>query len=234
MGGGRDPLEKILERRFTRPDLLRQALTHSSTVRSRADRWVSNERMEFLGDRVLGLVAARLIYERFPDEDEGAMARRHAALVRREALARVAERIGLGDHLVMSRGEAEAGGRSNPSLLADACEAVIAALYLDGGLDAAHQFIHRHWEPLMEEESSPPQDAKTALQEWAQAHALPLPAYTETGRKGPPHAPVFTVEVSLEGLGAVAASGPSKRAAQQVAAEAMLDKVSAGADGKGE
>ena len=89
MGGGRDPLEKILGRRFTRPDLLRQALTHSSTVRSRSDRWVSNERMEFLGDRVLGLVAARLIYERFPDEDEGALARRHAALVRREALARV-------------------------------------------------------------------------------------------------------------------------------------------------
>ncbi len=234
MGGGRDPLEKILGRRFTRPDLLRQALTHSSTVRSRSDRWVSNERMEFLGDRVLGLVAARLIYERFPDEDEGALARRHAALVRREALARVAGRIGLGDHLVMSRGEAEAGGRGNPSLLADACEAVIAALYLDGGLDAAHRFIHRHWEPLMEEESSPPQDAKTALQEWAQAHGLALPAYVETGRKGPPHAPVFTIQVSLEGLGAVTASGPSKRAAQQVAAEAMLDKVTAGADGEGE
>ena len=234
MGGGRDPLEKILERRFTRPDLLRQALTHSSAARSRSDRWVSNERMEFLGDRVLGLVAARLIYERFPDEDEGAMARRHAALVRREALARVAERIGLGDHLVMSRGEAEAGGRRNPSLLADACEAVIAALYLDGGLDAAHAFIHRHWEPLMEEESSPPQDAKTALQEWAQAHGLALPAYVETGRKGPPHAPVFTIQVSLEGLGTVTASGPSKRAAQQVAAEAMLDKVTAGADGEGE
>ena len=234
MGGGRDTLEKILERRFTRPDLLRQALTHSSAARSRSDHWVSYERMEFLGDRVLGLVTARLIYERFPDEDEGALARRHAALVRREALARVAERIGLGEHLVMSRGEAEAGGRRNPSLLADACEAVIAALYLDGGLEAAHRFIHRHWEPLMEEESSPPQDAKTALQEWAQAHGLPLPAYAETGREGPPHAPVFTVQVSLEGLGAVTASGPSKRAAQQVAAEAMLDKVTAGTDGEGE
>ena len=134
----------------------------------------------------------------------------------------------------MSRGEAEAGGRRNPSLLADACEAVIAALYLDGGLDAAHAFIHRHWQPLMEEESSPPQDAKTALQEWAQAHGLPLPAYTETGREGPPHAPLFTVQVSLEGLGSVTASGASKRAAQQVAAEAMLDKVTAGADGEGE
>ncbi len=221
-------------RRFTRPDLLRQALTHSSAARNRTTRAESNERLEFLGDRVLGLVTARLIYERFPDEDEGSLARRHAALVRREALARVAERIGLGDHLVMSRGEAEAGGRKNPSLLADACEAVIAALYLDGGLDAAHQFIRRHWEPLMEEESSPPQDAKTALQEWAQAHGLPLPAYAETGREGPPHAPVFTVQVSLEGLGAVTASGPSKRAAQQVAAEAMLDKVTAGADGEGE
>ncbi len=234
MGGRRDPLEETLGRRFTRPDLLRQALTHSSAARSRQSRGDSNERLEFLGDRVLGLVAARLVFERFPDEDEGALARRHAALVRREALARVAERIGLGDHLVMSRGEAEAGGRNNPGLLADACEAVIAALYLDGGLEAAHQFIRRHWEPLMEEESSPPQDAKTALQEWAQAHGLALPAYAETGREGPPHAPVFTVQVSLDGLGSVTASGPSKRAAQQGAAEAMLEKATAGADEAGE
>ncbi len=234
MGSRRDPLEETLGRRFTRPDLLRQALTHSSAARSRQSRGESNERLEFLGDRVLGLVAARLIYERFPDEDEGAMARRHAALVRREALARVAERIGLADHIVLSHGEEEAGGRKNPGLLADACEAVIAALYLDGGLDAAHQFIRRHWQPLMEEDSTPPQDPKTALQEWAQAHGLALPAYAETGREGPPHEPVFTVRVSLDGLGSVTASGPSKRAAQQGAAQAMLEKVTAGAVGEGE
>ena len=230
MGGRPDLLEEVLGHRFSRPDLLRQSLVHSSVTTTRRDRVRSNERQEFLGDRVLALVAADLLYHRFPGEDEGAMARRHAALVRREALARVAEAIGLAQHIVMSEGEEETGGRENSALLADTCEAVIAALYLDGGLQAAAAFIRRQWQPLIDEAKAPPVDAKTALQEWAQARGLPLPAYREVAREGPPHAPVFSVAVSVEGLAPATATGASKRAAEQAAAEVLLDHAGRGCD----
>lgn len=220
-----DSLAETLGHRFARPELLSQSLTHSSVPRGNAGRHLSNQRLEFLGDRVLGLVVAQLLHQSFPEEDEGALALRYAALVRREALARVAVGIGLGRHIVMSQAEEEAGGRTNPSLLADACEAVIAALYLDGGLQTAADFIHLHWKPIMEEDPSPPQDPKTALQEWAQGNGLELPAYRETDRQGPPHAPVFSVEVSLEGLRAATATGSSKRAAEQAAAKVMLEQT---------
>lgn len=222
-----DPLEETLGHRFARPELLSRALTHSSVPRGPSGRQLSNQRLEFLGDRVLGLVVAQFLHERFPDEDEGALALRYAALVRRESLARVAEAIGLGRHIVMSPAEEEMGGRSNPSLLADAGEAVIAALYLDGGLRTAAEFIHHHWKPIMEEDPRPPQDAKTTLQEWAQGRGMDLPVYRETGRLGPPHAPVFSVEVSLEGLTPATATGPSKRIAEQAAAKAMLEQLEA-------
>ena len=126
------------------------------------------ERLEFLGDRVLGLVVADMLFQKFPGDNEGALARRHTALVRREALALVAHHIDLGSYLRLSRGEEDAGGRSNPSLLADCCEAVIGALYLDGGLEAAARFIHRRWQVLLSGEHAPPKDAKSALQEWVQ------------------------------------------------------------------
>jgi ribonuclease III len=219
-------LEDALGHRFERPDLLAQALIHSSTARSRADRTHSNERLEFLGDRVLGLVMARVLFEQFPRENEGALARRHAALVRREALARIADVIGLAGVMVMSPGEDDAGGRANPSLLADACEAVIATLYLDGGLEVAESFIRRYWEPLIEEDPTPPKDAKTSLQEWAQGRGLPLPQYREVRRKGPPHAPVFHLKVTVAGMEPETATGPSKRTAEQAAAEALLLRMS--------
>ncbi len=217
-----DGFEPALGHRFADPALLRQALTHSS---GSTDRMRSNERLEFLGDRVLGLVVADMLYERFPDEEEGALARRHAALVQRESLARVSRGIGLPDHLILSMGEAETGGRENDSLLADACEAVIAALYLDGGLDAARDFVHAHWSALMEENPTPPKDAKTALQEWAQGRGKPLPSYREVSREGPDHAPTFTIEVSVEGLDPAIGTGSSKRLAAQAAAEAMLARA---------
>ncbi len=218
-------LEERLGHAFARSDLLHRALTHASTG-SRADgRGASNERLEFLGDRVLGLVIASLLYRSFPDEDEGALARRHAALVQREALARVAVDVGLPDHVLMSPSEEEAGGRRNPGLLADACEAVIAALYLDGGLGAAERFIEAHWQALVDEHTQPPKDAKTRLQEWAQGRGLALPVYAETERHGPAHAPVFTIEVSLQGQAPASASGPSKRAAEQAAAQALLARI---------
>lgn len=214
-------LEARLGHSFQDPRLLDLALTHSSVVGNAR----SNERLEFLGDRVLGLVVARLLFESFPHEAEGALARRHAALVRRQALARVAEDIGLGACMAISRGEEDGGGRTNPGLLADACEAVLAALFIDGGLEAADSFVRRHWQPLMDESLKPPMDPKTALQEWAQGRGLPLPRYREVAREGPPHAPMFSVEVEVAGHGVERASGASKRLAEKSAARACLARI---------
>ena len=176
-------------------------------------------------DRVLGLVVADMLFHRFPTEAEGALARRHAALVRREALARVAQIIGLPEHLVLSRGEEEAGGRANPGLLADACEAVIGALFADAGFEKAQVFVRTMWTPLMDEAAAPPKDAKTALQEWAQGRGKKLPVYTTVGTEGPPHDPTFSVSVEVEGVETVVAKGASKRAAEQAAATQMLENV---------
>ncbi len=220
-----DPVGRILGHNFTRPELVREALSHSSVAQGQSGRPASYERLEFLGDRVLALVVARLLYDRFAGESEGHLARRHAELVRKESLARVAVKLGLGRHIRLSRGEEEAGGRENPAILADVCEAVIAAIFLDGGFEAAAAFIGRHWAALIEEDLTPPKDAKTALQEWAQGRGLDLPAYREIGREGPPHAPLFRVEVSIEGHSPEEASGPSKRMAEQAAAGALLARL---------
>ncbi|MBL6945244.1 MAG: ribonuclease III [Rhodospirillales bacterium] len=225
MGTPPDQLEEVLGYRFAKPEYLVEALTHSSLAKNHSRRLASNERMEFLGDRVLGLIVARLLYERFAHEDEGALARRHAELVRKETLARVADAIGLFRHIRMSRGEEDAGGRDNPALLADACEAVIAAMFLDGGLDAAETFIRGHWVALADEDLTPPKDAKTALQEWAQARSLPLPAYREVGREGPAHAPIFRIEVTVQGHTPESARAPSKRGAEQLAARTLIDRL---------
>jgi ribonuclease III len=174
---------------------------------------------------VLGLIVAEMLYRTFNKEDEGAMAKRLAALVRQEGLAHVAHAIDLGSHLILSRGEAEGGGRDNAATLADACEAVIGAIYLDAGLDAARQFVERHWSSLIAIDSKPPQDAKTALQEWAQASGLPLPIYQVVESSGPPHDPTFTVEVRVSGKRAAKASGKSKRAAEQAAAATLMSEL---------
>ncbi len=211
---------------FKTPLLLEQALTHPSVVSGRTPRKSTPyERLEFLGDRVLGLVVAQMLFDRFPLEPEGALARRHAALVRRETLARVAQQIDLPTALIMSRSEDDSGGRSNPGLLADACEAVIGALFADAGFAVAEAFVRRLWIPLMEENPAPPKDAKTALQEWAQGLGKKLPIYRVDGVDGPPHDPIFRMAVEIEGMEAVTASGSSKRAAEQAAALAMLAKV---------
>jgi len=217
-------IEGALDHRFGDKSLPAQALVHRSATSQRARE--SYERLEFLGDRVVGLLVADMLYQRYPNEAEGALARRHAALVRRDALARVAEEIGLGAHLVMSKGEEDAGGRSNPALLSDVCEALIGALYLDGGLEAARRFVERHWPAMMEEAVAPPKDAKTTLQEWAQRRGRPLPKYETVAAEGPDHNPMFRVRVTVEGLPPAMATGPSKRAAAQAAAQTLLEKVS--------
>ncbi len=218
-------LAEILGHSFRRPELLDEALIHSSVSSRGARAKRSYERLEFLGDRVLGLIVAEMLLGRFPDEAEGALARRLAALVRRETLARVAEGIGLGRHLVLSKAEDDSGGRANPAILADCCEAVIGALYLDGGLEPARAFVGGQWRRLMEEATTPPKDAKTALQEWAQGLGKPLPSYEMVAMDGPAHDPVFAVSVCIEGLAPETAQGSSKRAAEQAAAAAMLKRV---------
>ncbi len=220
-------LAQRLGHAFARPELLREALTHPSAAVRRADGSGENsyQRLEFLGDRVLGLVIADLLLHKFPNEAEGPLALRHVDLVRRETLADVGRNLDLGQYLRLAKGEDAAGERDNPALQADACEAVIGALYLDGGLPAVQAVIEAQWAPMLAAAEQPPQDAKTALQEWVQARGMALPDYQEVARAGPAHEPVFTVEVRLEGHKAERGEGRSKRLAEQVAAERLLTRL---------
>ncbi|MBL4691137.1 MAG: ribonuclease III [Rhodospirillales bacterium] len=217
-----DGLQEKLGHRFNNPKLLVQALTHSGATR---DRLQSNERLEFLGDRVLGLALAGMLLDSFPGEAEGKIAYRFSALARAQSLTRVAADIGLAPYVRLARGEEEIGGRDNPSIQADCCEAIIAALYLDGGLKVAETFVHEHWRPLMSEDLAPPKDAKTLLQEWAQARGLALPVYRVTNEEGPAHAPRFTVEASVHEMKPATGEGASKQAAEQNAAETLMDRI---------
>ena len=217
--GGLSRLEKCLGHKFRNSALLHHALTHASTT---TDRLQSNERLEFLGDRVLGLIIADMLFEMFPHEPEGDLGYRFTALARRESLARVAHEINLGADIALSDGERETGGTSKDSLLANACEAVIAALYKDGGLLAARQFVERYWTPLLVEEHLPRKDPKTALQEWAQANGHALPQYQTVHQSGPDHQPVFHVEVCVGNGAPATGNGSSKRAAEQAAAKQLL------------
>ena len=224
-----EALAQKLQHDFSDLELLRRALTHPSAAGKRkAGTPDSYERLEFLGDRVLGLIVADLLLRRFPKESEGALARRHTALVRRETLADVAGDLGISLHLRLAKGEDEAGERENPAILADACEAVIGALYLDGGLEVARRMVEKALEPYLSSATKPPQDAKTALQEWAQARGLPLPQYREISREGPPHQPVFAIEVFVEGHAPETGQGRSKRISEQSAAQALLKRLKAG------
>ena len=212
-------LEARLGHQFANPNLLRLALSHASLGE------ISNERLEFLGDRVLGLIVAERLYADFPEMNEGGLAVRLNALVRRESCTRVAQAVKLGEHLAMAASEQGSGGRKKTAILAGACEAVIAALYLDGGIEAARRFVLRYWEDGFAALAPDPRDAKTSLQEWAQSGALAQkvqPAYTLKSRDGPDHAPAFTVEVSLPGHGVEAGTGATKREAEQDAARKML------------
>jgi ribonuclease-3 len=229
-----EELRHIIGYEFNRHELLEEALTHPSALvperrRRRRPTPVKRdfERLEFLGDRVLGLLIADHLWRRFEGEPEGDLTRRHTHLVRREALVRVAETIGLGRYLVLSRAEATAGAAGNPGILADACEALIAAIYLDGGFEAASAFVRRFWEPLIDEMEEPPRDPKTALQEWVQARGLALPAYELVATSGPDHAPLFTVAAYVAGGDPATATASSKRSAEAKAAAILLDRLAA-------
>ena len=207
---------------FTRPELLARALTHASIAsRNRPD----NQRLEFLGDRVLGLVMAETLLTADTGATEGQLAPRYNALVRKETCAEIARNIGLGDVLRLGRSEMLTGGRRKETLLGDAMEAVLAAVYLDGGIEAARAVILRHWAARLESVELDARDPKTALQEFVQARGEAPPAYTEIRREGPPHAPLFTIEVRLADGMAQSATAGSKRQAEQAAARALLDQL---------
>jgi ribonuclease-3 len=217
-----DALEQKLGHKFSDPELLKRALTHAS-----ATPVLSNERLEFLGDRVLGLIVAEKLHALYPDDAEGALALKFNNLARGAACARAAEAAGLAEHIVLAGSERASGGRHKPAILSGACEAVIAALYLDGGLEAARSFVERYWDGMFENLTADMRDAKTRLQEWAQAPGRNgmAPVYTQISREGPDHAPRFVVEARVEGAGAERGEGGSKREAEQAAAARLLTKV---------
>lgn len=209
--------------------LLDRALTHASVGEgvapqtSKAPR--DNERLEFLGDRVLGLLVAERLHHDFPEADEGQLSSRLHALVDKHACGRVGARLGVGEAVRLSPGETKSGGRRKEGVIADAVEAILAAVYLDGGVDAARQVFDKAW---AEEIARPPErsltNPKSALQEWAQAQGRPLPAYSIAGRTGSDHAPTFTVQVAVEGLEPLTAQGRSRQDAEKAAAVAMLKR----------
>ena len=207
---------------FRRPELLVRALTHPSIATpARPD----NQRLEFLGDRVLGLVMAEALLLADKGASEGQLAPRFNALVRKETCAEVAREIGLGEVLRLGRSEMLSGGRRKEALLADAMEAVIAAVYRDAGFEPARAMVLRLWGDRVGRVKPDARDAKTALQEWAQARGLPPPSYDELAREGPPHQPVFTIAVRLENGATEQATAGSKREAQQTAAAALLARL---------
>lgn len=214
---------------FSKPDLLIEALTHRSAARGRIRKGrrqsvPSNERLEFMGDRVLSLLVAEWLIERFPAEPEGLLALRLANLASGPVLAAVAERLGLADRLSVAPNEARSGVTLLPTVLADAMEAVIGAVYFDGGLTPARDLVRTAWLPVMEQQIQPPKNPKTALQEWLGARGLPPPAYTVETQQGPPHSPVFTIVASGGGLSGRGVAG-SKQVAERDAAADLLGQL---------
>jgi len=216
-----ETIQDAIGYRFSDPALLIRALTHPSAVAE--DTGDSHyERLEFLGDRVLGLLAAGALIERYPGTNEGGLARRLNVLVCREGCAETATALGLGDFLVLGLSEQQSGGKKKTAILANACEALMAAIYLDGGLEAARAFFERNWGSRLRQLETAPSDAKTVLQEWAQAQGYEIPTYQTIGRSGPDHRPRFSVQVAVNDLEPAQGQGANKKAAEHQAAERML------------
>jgi ribonuclease-3 len=229
----REVAEGLLGHRFARPALLDEALTHRSAIYGRTGRKRgerrgvgSNERLEFVGDRVLGLLVAEWLIERFPNEQEGELGLRLAHLVSRVTIGAIAERAGLSAALAVAPGEARAGVTSQTTVLADAVEALLGALYLDAGLEPARRFVRAAWAEDLERHHLPPKDPKMQLQEWLMGRGHPLPEYRVVSCEGPPHAPQFRINAEALGL-AGEGEGTSKRLAERAAAAALLAKLGA-------
>jgi ribonuclease-3 len=218
---GKKELAERIGYSFADEALLDRALTHISALSGKS-RSGSYQRLEFLGDRVLGLVISDMLFRAFPRADEGELSKRLADLVRKETCAEVARAMEIGAALKLGSSESNSGGRRRTAILADVCEALVGAVYLDGGYQAAMELVERFWSERMHALKRPPRDAKTALQEWAQGRGLPTPTYREIERTGPHHSPEFRVTVELPDREPAEGIGRSKRAAEQAAAAAML------------
>ena len=215
-----DALQQLLGHQFNDPALLQEALSHPSVT---SEGEANYERLEFLGDAVLGLVISEQLLQQFPDEPEGALARRRSGVVKGSVIAQVAKEVSLMEHL---RGNhLLTAEKEQNNALENAMEAVIGALYLDAGLDSARSFILRYWLPKIEQNPTPPSDPKTTLQEWSQSKGLGLPHYQEVEREGPDHAPEFVVEVTVKNQLPVRAKGTSKKIAERKAAQKMLETL---------
>ena len=222
-----DKIEKALSYSFKDHSLLEEALTHPSISKQKCDKktFFNYERFEFLGDAVLGLVIAELLINKYPNEKEGALAKRLAGLVRGEALVTVARKLNIGDFIRMTQGEEVMGGRDNESNIENTLEAIIGAIYIDSGLESAREFISRHWLSLIDEMKVPPKDPKTELQEWSQGRGQPIPEYKVIKQTGPSHDPFFEISVKVEGLEEVVADGNSKKKAEKNAAKKLLNVI---------
>ena len=226
-------IEERIGHKFADTNLLVTAMTHVSALKPSRKRGESYQRLEFLGDHVLGLIVSDMLYRSFPNADEGEMSKRLADLVRKESCADVAKSLGLADDIKLGAVGAGAGARLRKSVLGDICEAVIGAVYLDGGYQAASEFVERNWTERMKKPRQPLRDPKTVLQEWAQGKGLPTPVYREVERTGPHHDPQFRVAVDLPGLAPAEGVGGSKRAAEKVAASVMIEREGVGGGNDG-
>jgi ribonuclease III len=227
-------VEARIGHKFADANLLATAFTHVSALKAQRKRGDSYQRLEFLGDHVLGLIVSDMLYRAFPDADEGELSKRLADLVRKESCADVAKSLGLADDIKLGAvGGAAAIARLRKSVLGDVCEAVIGAIYLDGGYAAAAEFVTRNWTERMHKPRRPLRDPKTVLQEWAQGKGLPTPVYREVERTGPHHDPQFRVAVDLPGMAPAEGIGGSKRAAEKVAASVMIEREGVGGGNDG-
>jgi ribonuclease-3 len=215
-------LEEKIGYHFNDQGLLNQALTHSSTEVSFHQ---SYERLEFLGDRVLGLIVANLLYKSFPNESEGDLAKRLSFLVNSSILAEIATNLSVHLYVISALPEHFSKTEKKESIASDVCEALIAALYLDGGLPIASRFVETHWRPLLERIPDPPHDPKSQLQEWSQKHLQRLPKYRLAEKTGPDHNPMFTIELSIDPYGTTSGKGSSVRKAEKEAAAEMLKRI---------
>ncbi|MCF8496151.1 MAG: ribonuclease III [Alphaproteobacteria bacterium] len=213
-------LEKTIGHQFRNPALLETALTHSSTGME-----ANYERLEFLGDRVVGLIVAEMLYRHFPAEAEGDLAKRLAALVQGKFLALIAVSINLQSFVILSDAERTTGGADNENILSDVFEALVGALYLDGGFKPCQTFVEQLWAEHLHTMITPPQHPKTTLQEWAQAQGLPLPLYEIAAQEGPDHAPLFRIRLRVQGHPEILAEGPSRQAAERQAARNFLERL---------
>jgi len=222
-------IEDKIGYKFNNPKLLKQALTHPSAKRNKITQ--DYERLEFLGDSILGMIVSEILFKRFGGENEGKLAKRKAATVCKESLAHIARELSIGKYMILGTGEDQIGGRENKANLENVLEALVAAIYLDGGLEKTRAFVDRFFSDIIEKMATPPKDPKSSLQEWAQARGMALPKYTVVSMEGPSHEPIIEVELTVDKY-SEKASASSRKEAERKASEKLLQTIEKNNDKK--